>query len=504
MKKVIAMLVILCIALSPTGAFAKDDISIFVNGNELECDVAPYIKNGRTMVPMRAIFEALGASVDWNNQEKRATAVRDDIKIAVAIGAANLYKNDKEIVLDAPAEIKDGRTMMPVRAVSEAFGCSVTWIEDTRTVEISGSEKLTKSQALLLDAYLYEDREGAKKKMRVLNESIEVEDYTLTVNEVMGDAMQFYLSISITAKNPMAQRELTAREFDWIKIMGSKGDGKWFGADTGSKSEMYGDTRIFVASCKSSLYGSMPLVQVGWKRFDSKDYVEFELDEVLGEIKLQLKGLGNDESYIILQPMRIEIMVPTNSSSDPYCDIDTFFRMRDGKIVTLSQLTGANRSSSMVEHKLYKHILNTKSVLKLEDFESVIVKGNEYSIDNPPEYKAVEIPEGLKPFIINNSQKRMYNYVHYSIDVDTLVDKLKTEITDRSETMVEFVYFGKTYTLEKNSFYAYVDGDKKYQLFASPYWSEDGKIWVTHDLLTKVMGIKMEYPTDKDCVMYIP
>lgn len=116
------------------------EISIVVNLKDLKTDVATYIKNDRTMVPMRAIFEALGAEVIWDDATKTAIAVKGDAQVKITIGENVLYKNGEAITLDAVAEITNDRTMVPVRAISEAFGAEVKWDNDKKAVEIISSE----------------------------------------------------------------------------------------------------------------------------------------------------------------------------------------------------------------------------------------------------------------------------------------------------------------------------------------------------------------------------
>ena len=72
MKKLLCMILAAVMILSSVSAvvFANDEIKVLVDGNQLEFDVAPVIEDGRTLVPMRAIFEALGADVDWNESSK--------------------------------------------------------------------------------------------------------------------------------------------------------------------------------------------------------------------------------------------------------------------------------------------------------------------------------------------------------------------------------------------------------------------------------------------------
>ncbi len=98
---------------------------------------AGYIKNDRTMVPMRAIFEALGAEVSWEDATKTAIGIKDGVEVKITIGENLLYKNGEAIELDAVAEITNDRTMVPVRAISEAFGCTVNWNGEMKTVEIT-------------------------------------------------------------------------------------------------------------------------------------------------------------------------------------------------------------------------------------------------------------------------------------------------------------------------------------------------------------------------------
>lgn len=112
------------------------DIDISVNDEYLYFDQEPFIDNGRVMVPLRTIFEALGATVDWNNDTRTVTAKKGSTTVTIEIGSKTMYKNGQPIELDVPAEIQGGRIMVPARAVSEALDCSVLWDNDNRTVII--------------------------------------------------------------------------------------------------------------------------------------------------------------------------------------------------------------------------------------------------------------------------------------------------------------------------------------------------------------------------------
>ncbi|MDD4688477.1 MAG: DUF4886 domain-containing protein [Eubacteriales bacterium] len=115
----------------------SDEISVFVNGKRLTFDQPPVLENDRTLVPLRAIFEELGAVVVWSDQSQTALAVKGDMQITVKIGADVMTANDKEINLDVPPQLINDRTLVPLRAIAQAFGNNVEWLEATQTVVIT-------------------------------------------------------------------------------------------------------------------------------------------------------------------------------------------------------------------------------------------------------------------------------------------------------------------------------------------------------------------------------
>lgn len=119
----------------------KSGITVYLNNVSLTFDIPPITENDRTLVPMRAIFEALGADVKWDNETNTATAEMEGTSILITIDSGIMYKNGEAIPLDAPAQlIDDGYTFVPLRAVSEAFGCMVKWTEELQRVDILKSE----------------------------------------------------------------------------------------------------------------------------------------------------------------------------------------------------------------------------------------------------------------------------------------------------------------------------------------------------------------------------
>ncbi|PQQ66532.1 stalk domain-containing protein [Acetivibrio saccincola] len=102
-------------------------ITVEINGNYIKMDVQPYIANGRTYVPLRFVAEALGADVQWNQEEKKASVSCDDNNIEMFAGSNVILVNGEEQHIDTNIEIVDGRIMIPIRFIAENLGCSVEW-----------------------------------------------------------------------------------------------------------------------------------------------------------------------------------------------------------------------------------------------------------------------------------------------------------------------------------------------------------------------------------------
>jgi hypothetical protein len=115
-------------------------ISVILDGNTLSFEQQPTIiegvSGGRVMVPLRDIFEAMGANVKWNSENKTITAVKGKITVQMTIGSNVMTKNGVKITLDVPAQLVSGYTMIPVRAIAEAFGSDVDWDANKKIVTI--------------------------------------------------------------------------------------------------------------------------------------------------------------------------------------------------------------------------------------------------------------------------------------------------------------------------------------------------------------------------------
>ncbi|MBE7046864.1 MAG: copper amine oxidase N-terminal domain-containing protein [Ruminococcaceae bacterium] len=142
MKKILSIILAVVMVLSSlTFVMAADDIKITINGEAKKFDVMPQIIEGRTLVPMRAIFEALGAEVGWDDATKTASGKTASTTVALTIDNKEAKVNGKAVTLDVPAMIIDSRTMVPARFVAESLGCKVDWDGNTKTVIITMEKK---------------------------------------------------------------------------------------------------------------------------------------------------------------------------------------------------------------------------------------------------------------------------------------------------------------------------------------------------------------------------
>lgn len=140
MKKISTICIIntLLIALLPMTVSAKG-ITVIIDGVIQNYDQPPVIENNKTLVPLRGVFEALGAKVDWNQHTKNITATKDSRMIELTIGSSKAYINGTLNVLDVSAKVKNNRTFIPIRFIGEALGADVKWNDHTKTVYIQTS-----------------------------------------------------------------------------------------------------------------------------------------------------------------------------------------------------------------------------------------------------------------------------------------------------------------------------------------------------------------------------
>ncbi|MDR7423346.1 MAG: stalk domain-containing protein [Armatimonadota bacterium] len=140
-RRSVVILVLAAVALAPfsapLAAQSPPAIRVLVNGDPVAFDVPPTEVGGRLLVPLRGVFERLGATVEWDPGTQRITARSADRTIELVVGQRDAAVNGRPVVLDVPPMLVGGRTMVPLRFVSEALGAYVQWQAETRTVLIT-------------------------------------------------------------------------------------------------------------------------------------------------------------------------------------------------------------------------------------------------------------------------------------------------------------------------------------------------------------------------------
>lgn len=115
----------------------SSSIRVMIDNRQINFDTNPQIVNGRVLVPMKAIFEELGLSVMWNQETKTVTGYNRDMTVVLTIDSNRAIVNNQEMILDAPAMIIQGRTMIPLRFLSETLGYKVVWIQESNLILMS-------------------------------------------------------------------------------------------------------------------------------------------------------------------------------------------------------------------------------------------------------------------------------------------------------------------------------------------------------------------------------
>ena len=108
-----------------------------VNGSPVNFrDQQPTMVNGRVMVPLRGVFEHMGATVDWFPETRTVVAKNATTEIRLPVGSMTAWVDGRSVSLDSPAIVRNGRTLVPLRFTAEALNAHVDWVAETRTVAI--------------------------------------------------------------------------------------------------------------------------------------------------------------------------------------------------------------------------------------------------------------------------------------------------------------------------------------------------------------------------------
>ncbi|MDR6550008.1 stalk domain-containing protein [Paenibacillus qinlingensis] len=135
------MTIVSLLLLHGTSAQAAETVpappTVYLDGHPLSFETPPVIENGSSLVPMRALFEAEGATITWDENTRTVTAVKAGTTVTYRIGDMFATKNKEQLALPLPGKIIDGSTMIPLRFISETLGNLVKWHDYSRSITIS-------------------------------------------------------------------------------------------------------------------------------------------------------------------------------------------------------------------------------------------------------------------------------------------------------------------------------------------------------------------------------
>lgn len=202
LKKTIVLLLVLVLTTLSVGvsaATAEASVQVNMNGQIVHFpDAQPYLNaDQRTMVPVRFIAENLGAEVSWNGEKEIVTILLDTTEIVLEIGGSTALVNGVEVAFDTAAILKDRRTFVPLRFVSETLDCKVKWDETNKTAVVQ------------TQAYIEGHLAMKTGNIEDLNDLYLAEEFY--ARHIAGDKKPAYDSAGYMAERIMGAREIAER-----------------------------------------------------------------------------------------------------------------------------------------------------------------------------------------------------------------------------------------------------------------------------------------------------
>lgn len=228
---------VLSLGLSAGASAAPDGIAVQLDGKALSfTDAVPQVREGRTFLPFRAVFEAMGAEVSYSPSANTVTAKRDGVSVTMALGSTTaVVERDglsSQVTMDVAPFAENDRTYVPVRFAAQALGCAVGWDQDDQTVILvdaqrQAGELLKDYQFTYLDKfvdYAQQYRKGGWAVKGEFDASVAVAALPITIqgtlDGLMKDGAQMQMDMNMKADMlqftktvaAMNQRALTAED----------------------------------------------------------------------------------------------------------------------------------------------------------------------------------------------------------------------------------------------------------------------------------------------------
>ncbi|MNJ31987.1 Protease inhibitor precursor [compost metagenome] len=122
---------------APKKGYTTVDITLVVNGSIVPLDQKAVLVNGTVLIPLKNLFDALGATLEWNQAMKKITASKGDTTVELTVDSTAAQKQDKPLTLQAKPIVINGYTMVPARFAAESFDADVDWDPQSNTITIT-------------------------------------------------------------------------------------------------------------------------------------------------------------------------------------------------------------------------------------------------------------------------------------------------------------------------------------------------------------------------------
>jgi len=211
-------------------------INVTIDGRTVNFrDTTPREINGRVFVPLRGVFEDLGAYVKWNTATQTIDATKGDTQVRLQIGNSMASVNGRNVALDVPPSIIGGSTMVPLRFVSEALGADVDWQAVNRTVAITTAEAMNNPNYQRRTEVQTQRRETAAERRARREEQRENREVRRQQN-TLRTALRTNTVIPVTLDDPLSSNDSRAGD-RFMATVRADGQGDYAGIPSGTKVE---------------------------------------------------------------------------------------------------------------------------------------------------------------------------------------------------------------------------------------------------------------------------
>lgn len=323
MRKTIKMLLILVLFIgivtgSPKTINASSGIKVLLDGQELKFDVPPQIIEGRTLLPLRTIFEALGLEVDWDNTTKIITGKAKGKEIVLRLDSKEAKVNGVNKILDVPAKAINGRTLVPVRFIAESIDMNVNWHEGKGIVFISNKyenevplEKFNDDLMRLNYEVIIEDLYSGKATIKLKIKNINQDEIIIRNHGIHG----FHADIGDDAFTIYSNNKVI--EYKYNKLQEGKlkqGEKEWIIYPKGSKNL----TIEYEIMKNEATYGTSGIYGIGHRGYIGDGFALFIGEQLFSIFPYEVDLWDENIKVNFRVPENVKVFTPWFSEANTY------------------------------------------------------------------------------------------------------------------------------------------------------------------------------------------